>query len=139
VTVSGGVTRVQVREGRVTLESGKTAHEVSAGERLEIDGAHAQLVGAQVSHGAGWEWAATIAPGLDVENRPLAEFLAWIAREHGWQLHYADGTHQSRAQSVRLHGSLEGLEANAMIERVSLITGIPLALRDGTLTVGSAP
>jgi hypothetical protein len=139
VTVAGGVTRVQVREGRVTLDSGKTAHEVSAGERLEVEGAHARLVGAQVSHGAEWEWAAAIAPGLDVENRPLAEFLAWIAREHGWQLRYADGTQQTRAQSVRLHGSLEGLEANTMIERVSLITGIPLALRDGTLTVGSAP
>lgn len=139
VTVAGGVTRVQVREGRVTLESGKTAHEVSAGERLEIEGARVQRLGAQVSHGVEWEWAAAIAPGFEVENRPLAEFLAWIAREHGWQLRYADGTEQSRAQSVRLHGSLEGLEANTMLDRVSMITGIPLALRDGTLIVGSAP
>jgi hypothetical protein len=139
VTVADRVTSVRVREGRVTLETGQAAHEVSAGERLEVDGTNARLVGAQVAHGSDWEWAAAIAPAFDVENRPLAEFLAWFAREHGWQLAYADATQQTRAQSVRLHGSFEGLGANAMIERVSLITGIPLTLRDGALTVGPAP
>ncbi|MBC8026843.1 MAG: FecR domain-containing protein [Steroidobacteraceae bacterium] len=140
VNVTGGVTRVQVREGRVTLETTQgSAHEVSAGERLDVDGAHALLMSTQVSHGVEWEWAAAIAPGFDVENRPLAEFLAWIAREHGWQLRYGDATLQSRAQAVRLHGSLEALEANAMIERVSLITGIPMSLRDGALIVGPIP
>ena len=38
--------------------------------------------------------------GLDVENRPLAEFLAWLAREHGWQLRYADA-HAAIAHPVR--------------------------------------
>lgn len=140
VNVTGGVTRVQVREGRVTLGTTTgSAHEVSAGERLDVDGARALLTGVQLSHGADWEWAAAIAPAFDVENRPLAEFLAWIAREHGWQLRYGDATLQSRAQAVRLHGSLDGLEATAMIERVSLITGIPMTVRDGALTVGLAP
>jgi hypothetical protein len=138
VKVAGGVTSLRVREGRVTLGAEGAGHEVSAGERLDVEGARSQLT-AQVSHGAEWEWAATITPAFDVENRPLAEFLAWLAREHGWQLRYADAAQQSRAQLVRLHGSLDGLEANAMLERVSLITGIPLTLRDGALLVGTAP
>jgi ferric-dicitrate binding protein FerR (iron transport regulator) len=139
VNVAGRVTSVRVREGRVTLGAQGAGHAVSAGEKLEVDGARSQLVGAQVSHGAEWEWAAMITPAFDVENRPLAEFLAWLAREHGWQLSYADATQQSRAQFVRLHGSLDGLDAHAMLERVSLITGIPLVLRDGALLVGTAP
>jgi hypothetical protein len=139
VDVDGDVTRVSVREGRVTLGPEGSAHGVSAGERLEVDGTRSRQTAAQVSHGADWEWATAIAPSFDVENRPLAEFLGWIAREHGWQLRYADATQQSLAQSVRLHGSLEGLEASAMIERVSLITGVPLALHDGALIVGAAP
>ncbi len=140
VSVAGGVTRVQVREGRVTLgTTDGAAHEVSAGERLDVDGARARLMSTRVSHGVDWEWAAAIAPAFDVENRPLAEFLAWIAREHGWQLRYVDATLQSRAQAVRLHGSLDELEATAMIERVSLITGIPMTLSDGALTVGLTP
>jgi ferric-dicitrate binding protein FerR (iron transport regulator) len=139
VNVGRGVTKVQVREGRVTLGTADgESHAVSAGERLEVDGEQTLLTGAQISHGADWEWAAAVAPAFDVDNRPLAEFLAWIAREHGWQLRYADAARQSQAQAVRLHGSLRGLEAAAMIERVSLITGIPIGLRDGALTVGQA-
>ena len=57
------------------------------------------------SFGEEWEWAARMAPGFDIENRPLSEFLAWLVREHGWQLRFTDAQWQSRAQGIRLHGS----------------------------------
>jgi hypothetical protein len=139
VVVANGVTRVQVREGRVTLlPAPGAARDVAAGEALKV-GDTIELTSAHAPFGAAWEWAADIAPAFDIESRPLAEFLAWIAREHGWQVIYRDAAVQSSAQAVRLHGSLDGLDAAAMIERVSLITGIPLALREGALTVGPAP
>jgi ferric-dicitrate binding protein FerR (iron transport regulator) len=139
VGVANGVTRVQVREGRVLLRAARgAAHEVSAGETLEA-GDTIALTSAHAPFGAAWEWAAATAPAFDIESRPLGEFLAWIAREHGWQVIYRDPALQSSAQSVRLHGSLDGLDAAAMIERVSLITGIPMSLREGDLTVGPAP
>ena len=89
--------------------------------------------------GADWEWSASVAPTIDVEDRPLAEFLAWMAREHGWQLHYADEALQQRTLEIRLHGSLDGLDTAAMLERVALVTGIPLEAREGVLWVGGAP
>jgi hypothetical protein len=136
VGVTGPVTRVQVREGRVTLGSAQGAvRDVAAGEKLEV-GPATVLTRAQAPFGAEWEWAAQTAPVFDIENRPLAEFLAWIAREHGWQLRYADSGLQTQAQIVRLHGSLVELGAEAMIERVSLITGWPMTLADGVLTIG---
>jgi hypothetical protein len=136
VHVGGGVTSVHVREGRVNLrDAGGRTHEVATGERLAVDAGRAALSRGDDSFGAGWEWAAQIRPPFDIENRPLAEFLAWIAREHGWQLTYRDAAVQSRAREVRLHGSLDGLDAPGMIERVSLITGLPVELRDGTLVV----
>jgi ferric-dicitrate binding protein FerR (iron transport regulator) len=139
VGVANGVTSVQVREGRVTLRAARgAAHEVSAGERLEA-GDTIELTSAHAPFGVAWEWAAATAPAFDIESRPLGEFLAWIAREHGWQVIYRDAALQSAAQSVRLHGSLDGLDSAAMIERISLITGIPMSLRDGALTVGPAP
>jgi ferric-dicitrate binding protein FerR (iron transport regulator) len=137
VTVDGVLTRIRVREGRVALD-GPLPREVAAGEKLEVRGANAELTRAQSSHGEAWEWTAQIAPTFDIENRLLAEFLAWIAREHGWQLRYADAGAQARAQDVRLHGSLEGLDADGMIERVALITGTRLALSDGALIIGGA-
>ena len=59
------------------------------------------------SFGEHWEWSAGIAPALDIENRPLAEFIAWMAREHGWQVRYGDETLQLRTLDIRLHGSLD--------------------------------
>jgi len=60
-----------------------------------------------------------------------------MAREHGWQLHFGDEGQQRRAQEIHLHGSLEGLDAPAMLERVALVTGVPLALDEGVLWVGA--
>jgi len=135
VTVEGALTRIRVREGRVAVD-GPTTREVAAGEKLEVRGADAVLTRGQPSSGEGWDWASQTAPAFDIENRLLPEFLAWIAREHGWQLRFADAASQARIQQVRLHGSLAGLDADGMIERVSLITGTPMALRDGVLTIG---
>lgn len=135
VAVGGDVTRIQVREGRVAVD-GRVTLEVAAGEKLDVHGTNAVLTRSQPAFGEAWDWASQTAPALDIENRLLAEFLAWIAREHGWQLRYSDAALQARAQEVRLHGSLDGLDTNGMIERVALITGTPLALHGGTLNVG---
>jgi ferric-dicitrate binding protein FerR (iron transport regulator) len=138
VGVASGVTRVQVREGRVTLQPARgAAHEVAAGETLKV-GDTIELTSSHAAFGAAWEWVTDTAPAFDIESRPLGEFLAWIAREHGWQVIYRDAALQSSAQTVRLHGSLDGLDSVAMIERVSLISGIPMGLREGELTVGAA-
>jgi hypothetical protein len=74
--------------------------------------------------------------GARIENRPLAEFVAWVAREHGWQVRFADDALQSRAADIRLHGSLDPRDGAAMLERVALVTGVPLSSREGVLWVG---
>jgi ferric-dicitrate binding protein FerR (iron transport regulator) len=138
VRVREGRTRVQVREGRVVItRSGSSAIDLAAGDVADLAGTQMRLAHGQPAHGAEWEWAAQTAPGFDIENRPLSEFLAWVAREHGWQLRFGDDSLQARAQDIRLHGSMDGIEAQAMLERVSLITGVPLAVRDGVLWAGT--
>ena len=108
VQVTGNTTRVRVREGRVLLEraSGvpRTSRPVTT---CVIAGEDLRWQRGLPSFGAEWEWSASIAPALAIENRPLAEFLAWIAREHGWQIQYADETLQHRTLDIRLHGSLD--------------------------------
>ena len=74
---------------------------------------------------------------FEIENRPLSEFLAWLAREQGWRVHYASERLQEQAAQIRLHGSLEGLEVAAMLERVVLVTGVKLEVRHGVLWVGA--
>jgi ferric-dicitrate binding protein FerR (iron transport regulator) len=139
VTVAGDTTRVRVREGRVflTRETG-VATDIASGDELSIQGRDLQWRRGLASFGPEWEWSASIATPLDIENRPLSEFLAWITREHGWQLRHADATLQQRTYEIRLHGSLKQLDAAAMLERVSMVTGVPLSAHDGVLSVGGA-
>lgn len=138
VRVGGGHTRVQVREGRVVLlQDDGASVDLGAGDSADVAGTRVRVEHDQPSHGPDWEWAATTAPAFDIENRPLSEFLAWLAREHGWQLRYADAATQSQAQDIRLHGSMAGRDAAAMLERAALITGMPLVLKDGALLAGA--
>jgi ferric-dicitrate binding protein FerR (iron transport regulator) len=139
LTVAGGTTRVRVREGRVLITRGsETPRDIAPGDELEISGSNLQWSRGLKSFGPDWEWSANIAPPLDIENRPLSEFLAWMIREHGWQLRYTDETLQQRTHEIRLHGSLDRLDAAAMLERVSLVTGVQLSAVDGVLSVGGA-
>jgi ferric-dicitrate binding protein FerR (iron transport regulator) len=139
VRVSGEATSIRVREGRVALRRGDSvAHTVAAGDALEIRGQEERWQHGLASFGPDWEWSATLAQTLAIEDRPLSEFLAWMAREHGWQLHFSDEQRQRQAQEIHLHGSLQGLDARAMLERVALVTGVSLVLDDGVLWVGSS-
>jgi ferric-dicitrate binding protein FerR (iron transport regulator) len=137
VRVTGDLTVVRVREGRVLLTRASGAPtDIAAGDELRVSGGDLQLKRGLPSYGEDWEWSAGIAPALEIENRPLAEFIAWVAREHGWQVRYGDETLQPRTFDIRLHGSLDQMESTAMLERVTLVTGVPLQARDGVLWVG---
>lgn len=132
VSVTGDATRVRVREGRVLLASA----DIAAGEELEVrDGRQTWRRGLP-SFGAPWEGFASVAPTLDIEGRPLAEFLAWLAREHGWLLRYSSDALQRQTHEIRLHGSVASLDTAAMLERMSLVTGLVFEARDGVLFVG---
>jgi ferric-dicitrate binding protein FerR (iron transport regulator) len=133
-------TRVRVREGRVLftpLAAGEP-QAVAAGDELRVADGRAEFTRGLPAFGAEWEWTAAITPPFDIESRPLAEFLAWAAREHGWQIRYASETLQEQTYEIRLHGALDPSNTDAMIERMSLITGVPLQIRNGVLWVGAA-
>jgi hypothetical protein len=136
VQVTGGTTRVRVREGRVLLARATGTTDIATGDELAVTGDEFRWQHALPSFGPDWEWSAAIAPALEIENRPLAEFLAWMAREQGWQIRYGEESLQQRTHEIRLHGSLDSLGSEAMLGRVALVTGVPLDARDGVLWVG---
>jgi ferric-dicitrate binding protein FerR (iron transport regulator) len=138
VTVDGASTRVQVREGRVLLRRARAELDIAAGDLLEVDRGGVSLRRGMPSYGEAWEWVTLAAPAFDIENRPMSEFLAWLCREQGWQARFADEALQERTRDIRLHGSIAGLGTAATLERVSLITGVPLVANDGVLWVGEA-
>jgi ferric-dicitrate binding protein FerR (iron transport regulator) len=140
VSVISGQTQVRVREGRVSLTMpGEPGLELAAGDGVRVEAGRARVEHGLATFGAEWEWAATAAPVFDIENRPMNEFLAWLAREHGWQLRFASDEVQARSLGIRLHGSLAQLDSAGALEYVGLITGVPLALNEGVLWVGGNP
>jgi ferric-dicitrate binding protein FerR (iron transport regulator) len=136
VRVRGGSTRVQVREGRVLIQRpAMPALDLGLGDTAEISGSDVRVMHGAATYGADWEWVTATAPGFDIENRPLSEFLAWLAREHGWQLRIENADTQDHLRDIRLHGSMDGLDHREMLARAALITGIPMEVRDGVLRV----
>jgi ferric-dicitrate binding protein FerR (iron transport regulator) len=138
VHVDGENTTVLVREGRVLFKPSEAGdqRDISAGDELRIEDGRTDFRHGLPSFGTEWEWTSAVAPRFDIESRPLAEFIAWISREHGWQVRYASEVLQQQTYEIRLHGALETASGAAMVERMSLITGVPLEARDGVLWVG---
>lgn len=137
VSVSVDATFVRVREGQVVLApaTGDASTTVVAGDELEIRGGRQLMRHGSPAFGAPWDWLVSVAPTIAIEGRPMSEFLAWLARERGWQLRYADDAIERRSREIRLHGSLDGLDTAGMLERVGLVTGFELEAREGVLSV----
>jgi ferric-dicitrate binding protein FerR (iron transport regulator) len=137
VEVSEQATRVSVREGRISLEGGRgESVRAVAGESVRVTATQVELQKNVPGFGPMWEWVGQVAPTLNIENRPLTEFLSWISREQGWQVRYASEDYERSAPTIRLHGTIERLNADEMLERVSMVTGISLGAREGVLLVG---
>ncbi|HEU4600393.1 MAG TPA: FecR family protein [Steroidobacteraceae bacterium] len=135
-----GHTRVLVREGRVHLETAQVheAIDLTAGDGASVDGSSLSVRHGLSAYSDEWQWASAIAPTFDIEDRPFAEFLTWITREHGWQLRYASADLQRAAQSTRLHGSLLTAKADDQLKDVALMTGMDLRVDEGVLIVSQS-
>jgi ferric-dicitrate binding protein FerR (iron transport regulator) len=138
VVAYGETARISVREGRVVLDGigARQTFDIVAGEALSMRGEKVERQRDLPAFGPDWEWVTELTPALDIENRPLAEFLAWVSREQGWQVRYASTEHERSAQTIRLHGSIEQLDTAQMLERITMVTGVPLAAENGVLVVG---
>ncbi len=126
---------VRVREGRVLFNHQDAARTVGVGRALAVlaDGQWAER---EVSlHGPDWEWVQSVLPMFTVEGRSLREFLAWAARERGWELRFASPALADRAAGVILHGTIADLRLDDAL--AALLAGSSLGYRveDGVLLV----
>lgn len=138
LAVSNGETRLRVREGVVHWLAANGESAVRAGNEVRIsrDG--------KVSHGAiapsdkAWNWTSATTPNFEVENRPLQEFLEWVARESGRELVLADEATRKQVATIRMHGSVSGLAPMQALSAVMAATSLRYELPDGKIRVSSA-
>jgi len=123
--------RVRVREGQVVLEAGDRAHHAEPGVELLLS-ARGEVTRRSISpYGSEWSWTHRIAPPFALEGRSLNDFLEWVARESGRSVSFADEGAASAAESVVLHGSIEGLTPEEALAAVLPTCGMSHVLNEG--------
>jgi ferric-dicitrate binding protein FerR (iron transport regulator) len=138
VSIAADSFELSVREGVVNVErnNGLTLT-AKAGEALHLDRDGRARREAILSYGDRWQWAATLGQPMQLEGRTLADFFTWLSRENGWVFTYANGSLQKTASSVKLHGSIVGLDAEQALASVVATVGWGFSLSNGVVAVSS--
>jgi ferric-dicitrate binding protein FerR (iron transport regulator) len=130
--------RLSVRDGAAVLARGERTWSVPAGASLRVDESGAVETGVVVSRDKDWDWALSVAPPFDLEGRTLRDYLAWLSRETGWKVEYADPSIAAGAAGVVLHGSTSGLRPDQTPDAVLPTCGLRYRLEGMTLTIARA-
>jgi hypothetical protein len=65
----------------------------------------------------------------------LTEFLAWAARELGREIHFDRPETSREAESIVLHGSVQGLMPSQALDAVLVTTRVRASIADGLIMV----
>ncbi|HZN54576.1 MAG TPA: FecR family protein [Candidatus Polarisedimenticolaceae bacterium] len=136
--LDGGRLLVRVREGQVRLRGRHRPATAAAGRVIVADGTKV-LVADDPQGSEGWDWAEAAVPMMAIEGRPLADFLAWAARERGVRVRYAGPDLSRKAPSIVLRGSVEGMTLDQAVASVMATSGLTYRWEAGELVVGEAP
>ena len=132
---ASGVLLVRVRDGAVLTESGGRAYLTPAGQELALRRDGRAERSPLALHGSEWGWVLEASPGFDIEGRSLQELLAWVSRETGWQIRFADEGLAASAEGIVLHGSIGDLRPDRAPFAVLPGAGLEGELQGGTLIV----
>lgn len=138
LAVSRGETRLRVREGSVHWLAADGESMVKAGTELVFSNGTKSVARPIATSGKEWDWTAQMTPDFEIENRPLEEFLKWVARESGRQLVLADDEARTQVATIRMHGSIHGLTPMRALSAVMSTTELHYDLPDGQIRVSFA-
>jgi len=138
LAVIDGETRLRVREGSVQWQAADNQSTVEAGTEVLIG--QDQRVTRRVIESTGeyWAWTESMAPAVDIEGRPLSEFLDWVSRETGRKLIIADDDTRRQLAAIRMHGDIHGLQPLQALKAVVASTSLQLDLPPGAIRVSFA-
>lgn len=107
---ANAMTRLRVREGRVSLDRGLGSTLVTAaGDELTVRATGEPVQASVPVSGPEWDWVLRTAPMPAIEGVKVRVFLDWLGRETGLRIRLADAPTASVVDSVVLHGSIRHL------------------------------
>ncbi len=133
--VRGQALRLRVREGSVSIDRGGQAVTGAAGDEVSIDLLGGVQRGSIATDSPDWQWAESIAPTPDIDGKPAATLIAWVARETGRRLRYESPVVEQRASTVILHGNIRHLAPLAALETMLATTDLEYVLDGDTMEI----
>lgn len=131
-------TRLRVREGSVHWLAADGETTVKAGTEVMFSNGTKTVERPIGTSGPQWDWTAKTTPDFEIDDRPLGEFLAWVARESGRKLILADDQTRMQAATIRMHGSVHGLTPMQALSAVMATTQLRYDLADGQIRISAA-
>lgn len=135
VGLAQGALEVAVREGEVALQQGATTQRARGGELLRVGSGGAVRREPLAPHGERWAWLARAPSPVEIDGRPLADFLYWYRRETGVVPRFDDAGSGSRLGGVMLHGDVAGLAPDDALAVVAASAGLEIRRGEGELTL----
>jgi len=126
---------IAVREGRVDIENDQDTFTAEAGDRLTIQPGNEVILGKITPYDASWQWASSLAPGFEVENQSLLDFLKWATRETGKELIFASDEQRMAAMGTTLFGSVRDFRPMDAIESVLSTTRFGYRMDEQSITI----
>lgn len=130
-----GALDVRVREGRVMVERAGQRRDAAAGARVALTPAGDLAVDAAPPYGPAWRWILQAAPPATVDGRTLAEFLAWVVREGGHRVRFADRRLEQSTRDTMVYGAIAGLTVEEALDVVLPSCGLTYRLSEGLITI----
>jgi hypothetical protein len=128
---------VAVREGRVDVSGSGRSYTAEAGDMLTLKANDDVVFDKVTPYDDAWDWTETLAPTFEIENRPLADFLKWAARETGRELVFENDDTRLAAMSTRLHGSVSGFTPSEAVASVLPTTSFEYSIDERRILIGS--
>ena len=121
---AGRSLRVRVRDGIVRLTTTRGAENAERGGELVATESGAIARATASVTGEDWDWVTLAAAPFDLDGKTLADFLAWVTREGGWELRFQNEALARSASTIVINGSVDGLTPLQALRAVLATCGL---------------
>jgi ferric-dicitrate binding protein FerR (iron transport regulator) len=125
---------LSVREGQVKVTGDGFQLVIAANEELDLRPDGTRRMSAIDGYGPRWEWAADIAPPIELEGKSTFDVVAWAARETGRRVVYETPIAERRARDNELHG-IDRRSPDGILTLLPYLTELAYEIRGEAIVV----
>jgi hypothetical protein len=134
ISVANEEVVLSVREGQVRVTGDGFELVIAANEQLDLRPDGTRRVDMIEGYGPRWQWAADIAPPIELEGRSTFDIVAWAARETGRRVVYRTPSAERRARDNALRG-IDRRSPDSVLSLLPYLTELAYEIRNEAIVV----